>query len=187
MKSQNSYASMVATSDMGTHSNDDDAPKRRLSRPVLVAAALGCLVLGFVCWMLGLGNASPRESAHFGYWLSMAGLVLILLGDVGLVSIMESFSRAWSRPKRLGAFVLVAALLSFLSFLIFSMEMALNFGDSDLPPYRPDTPFEKATDFALFTVLIGAALLWLFVIVDGVVVLSRAIKGRITPDAKRSA
>jgi hypothetical protein len=93
---------------------------------------------------------------------------------------MVSFFNNWSQSKRLGAFVLVAALLSFLSFAILWLEYGvLNFGDSDLPPYRPDTPFEKAFDAVWFTVTIGAALVWLFVIIYVIALLFRAIKRRV--------
>lgn len=113
---------------------------------LLMSTSLGILFLGFVSWMLGYGNASPRGNVDFRYWLSTVGLVLILLGDVGLVAFMAEFSHTWPQVKRFGAFVLVAALLSFLSFVIVSLEYGvLNFGDSDLPPYQPDTPFEKGS------------------------------------------
>ena len=94
---------------------------------------------------------------------------------------MVSFFHNWSHTKRLGSFILVAALLSFLSFVILSLEYGvLNFGDSDLPPYQPDTPFEKAFDAVWFTVTGGAGLLWLFTIIYVIALLFRGIKRRIS-------
>jgi hypothetical protein len=86
----------------------------------------------------------------------------------------------WSQPKRLGAFVLVAVLLSFLSFAILFLEYGvLNFGDSDLPPYQPDTPFEKAFDAVWFAVTYGAGLLWVCVIIYFIALLFRFFKRRV--------
>jgi hypothetical protein len=90
---------------------------------------------------------------------------------------MAPFVHNWSQPKRLGLSVLGAVLLSFLSFAILWLEYGvLNFGDSDLPPYLPDTPLEKAVDAIWFAVTIGAGLLWLLVIIYGVTLLSRAFE-----------
>nr|HXR03647.1 hypothetical protein [Verrucomicrobiae bacterium] len=141
-------------------------------------ASLGCFLLGFVSWMLG--NSDVKEVTDFRYWFHMGGVALILLGVVGLMASMVSFSNGWSQLKRFGAFVLVAALLSLLSFAILFLEYGVfNFGDSDLPPYWPDTPFEKAFDFVWFTVTIGAALLWLFAIIYVIALLFRAVKQRV--------
>jgi len=94
---------------------------------------------------------------------------------------MAAFSHGWSQLKRCGAFLSVAPLLSLLSFAILFLEYGvLNFGDSDLPPYQPDTPFEKAFDFVWFTATIGAALLWLFAIIYSIALLFKAIKRRVT-------
>ena len=83
----------------------------------------------------------------------------------------------WSQLRRLGAFVLVAALLSFLSFAILFLEYGiLNFGDTDLPPFQPNTPLERAFDALWFTVTFGAGLLWLCVIVYAIALLARALK-----------
>jgi hypothetical protein len=93
---------------------------------------------------------------------------------------MVSFFHNWSPLKRLGALVLVAVLLSFLSFAILFLEYGvLNFGDSDLPPYQPDTLFEKAFDAVWFTVTCGAGLLWLCVIIYVIALLFRIIKRRV--------
>lgn len=93
---------------------------------------------------------------------------------------MVSFFHNWSHLKRLGASVLVAVLLSFLSYVVAFLEYGvLNFGDSDLPPYQPDTPFEKAFDAVWFTVTYGAGLLWLCVIIYVIALLFRAIKRRV--------
>jgi hypothetical protein len=90
---------------------------------------------------------------------------------------MVLFFHNWSQLKRLGALVLVAVLLSFLSFAILFLEYGvLNFGDSDMPPYQPDTPFEKAFDAAWFTVTFGAGLFWLCVILYLIALLFRSIK-----------
>jgi hypothetical protein len=93
---------------------------------------------------------------------------------------MVLFFHSWSHLKKLGALALVAGLLSFLSFAILFLEYGvLNFGDSDLPPYQPDTPFEKAFDAVWFTVTGGAGLLWLFVIIYVIALLFRVIKQRV--------
>lgn len=134
--------------------------------------------MGFVSWMLG--NPDVKEVTDFRYWLNMAGVVLILLGDIGLMVSMVSFSYSWSQLNGFGAFVSIATLLSILSFAIFFLEYGvLNFGDSDLPPYQPDTPFEKAFDFVWFTVTIGAALLWLSTIIYLIALLFRTVKRRL--------
>jgi hypothetical protein len=79
---------------------------------------------------------------------------------------MTSPFHSESVPKRIGALVLVAILLSSLSFVILWLGYSvLNFGDSDLTPYQPDTPLERAFDAVWFTVTIGAGLLWLCVII----------------------
>jgi hypothetical protein len=93
---------------------------------------------------------------------------------------MVSFFHNGSRLKGLGAFVLLGALLSFLSIAILGLEYGLlNFGDSDLPPYQPDTPFETAFDAVWFTVTIGAGLVWLFVIIYVIMLLFRAFTRRV--------
>ena len=90
---------------------------------------------------------------------------------------MVSTFRNWSHPKRLGASLLAAASFSFLSFAIFLLEYGvLNFGDSDLPPYQPDTLFEKAVDAVWLTFTIGAGLLWLFVIIYVIALLFSAAR-----------
>ena len=86
-----------------------------------------------------------------------------------------------SELKRIGAFVLVATLLSSLSFVILWLEYGvLNFGDSDLPPYQPDTLFQKAFDTIWFTVTIGAGLLWLCVIIYVITLFFRTFKRCVT-------
>jgi hypothetical protein len=93
---------------------------------------------------------------------------------------MVLFFHNWSHLKKLGALALVAVLLSLLSFAILFFEYGvLNFGDSDMPPYQPDTLFEKAFDAVWFTVTGGAALLWLFVIIYVIALLFRVIKRRV--------
>jgi hypothetical protein len=93
---------------------------------------------------------------------------------------MPTFFHNWSHLKRFGALVLIAALFSFLSFFILFLEYGvLNFGDSDMPPYQPDTPFEKAFDAVWFTVTFGAGLLWLFVAIYAIALLFSAIKRRV--------
>jgi hypothetical protein len=78
---------------------------------------------------------------------------------------MLSFFYNWSRLKILGGSVLSAAVLSFLCFAILWVEYGvLNFGDSDLPPFQPDTLFERVVDAFWYTVTFGAGLMWLFVI-----------------------
>ncbi len=60
----------------------------------------------------------------------------------------------------------MALFLTFLSIVIIILEYTIgNFGDSDMPPYQPDTPFEKHWDEVWYAVTIGAAGLWLGVIV----------------------
>ena len=65
-----------------------------------------------------------------------------------------------------GILAFVALHLTLLSVGIFVLEYTVgNFGDSDLPPYQPDTPFERHCDAVWNTVTTGAELLWLCVIV----------------------
>lgn len=131
--------------------------------------------LGFISWMLG--NPGVKD---FRYWLNPAGMLLISLGVIGFIALMVSYSHAWSQPKRIGAFVLVAALLTFFSSAILSLEYGvLNFGDSDLPPYQPDTAFERAFDFVWFTITVGAALMWIFIFMCAIASLFRIIKRRV--------
>ena len=93
---------------------------------------------------------------------------------------MVLFFHSWSHLKKLGALALVAALLSLLSFVILFLEYSeLNFGNSEMPPYQPDTPFEKAFDAVWFTVTGGAGLFWLFVIIYVISLLFRFIKRRV--------
>jgi divalent metal cation (Fe/Co/Zn/Cd) transporter len=67
--------------------------------------------------------------------------------------------------RRAGIFGIIALALIFLAFGIFIAEYTvLNFGDSDLPPYLPDTPFEKTVDAILYLVAIAAGIIWLYVI-----------------------
>ena len=92
---------------------------------------------------------------------------------------MVSVFHSWSPLKRLGASVLLAAVLSFLCFAILWLEYGvLNFGDSDLPPYQPDTLFEKVVDVIWYTVTFGAGLTWLFVIVYAITLLFRYFNRR---------
>ena len=93
-----------------------------------------------------------------------------------------SFLHSQSPLKKLGAFVLVAILVSLSSFGILLLEYGpLNFGDSDLPPYQPDTISEKAVDAVWFTVTYGAALVWLFVIGYGTKLLCNAFRRYVKP------
>lgn len=93
---------------------------------------------------------------------------------------MPLFFHSWSHRKRIVASILLASALSFLSFGIFLLEYGVfNFGNSDLPPYRPDTPFEKALDAVWLAVTYGAVLLWLFVIICVIALLFRALKRRL--------
>jgi hypothetical protein len=156
-------------------------PVMTFKRPfqILIFASLGCLLVGFVCWMIG--NPDYKHPSAFRDGFNMAGVVLILLGDIGLVASMVSFSRGRSRVAKFGAFALVATVLSVLSFAIFSLEFGvLNFGDSDMPPYQPDTPFERTFDFVWFVVTIGAAVVWSGVIFYAVALLSRFFSRRMT-------
>jgi hypothetical protein len=85
--------------------------------------------------------------------------------------------KMWSHLKRLGASAVAAVLLSCSSFAILFLEYGvLNFGDSDMPPYHPDTLFEKVFDAVWFTVTIGAGLFWLFVVAYAVWLLFTTIK-----------
>jgi hypothetical protein len=57
---------------------------------------------------------------------------------------MQPFFDRLSRHKRIVRFVVVAVFVTIVVCFVFPMfEAMLNFGDSDLPPYQPDTPFEK--------------------------------------------
>lgn len=92
---------------------------------------------------------------------------------------MVSSFRSWSPLKRLAAAVLLAGVLSFLCFAVFWLEYGvLNFGDSDLPPYQPNTLFENFIDAIWYTVTYGAALSWLFVIVYAITLHFRPFKRR---------
>lgn len=76
--------------------------------------------------------------------------------------------------KRFAFLILLAIALTFLSFAILFLEHGVfNFGDRDLPPYRPDTSFERILDGVWFAVTIGAGLLWLSVVVYALMLLSR--------------
>jgi hypothetical protein len=78
------------------------------------------------------------------------------------------------------ALVLLGLVLAILSFTILVMEYTvLNFGDSDLPPYQPDTPLEKHWDAVWYTVTYGAGLLWLSVFIYGIAILFRVIRRRV--------
>jgi uncharacterized membrane protein (DUF485 family) len=126
-----------------------------------------------------IGNPDFKHESAIRECFNMAGVVLILLGDVSLILSMASFSSGWFQAKRIGAFVLVAALLSLLSFAILFLEYGvLNFGDSDLPPYQPDTPFERSFDFIWVVVTVGAGVFWSGVILYAVVLLSRFLRRR---------
>ena len=60
---------------------------------------------------------------------------------------MVSFFRNWPPLKKLGVSALLTAVLSFLFFGILWLEYGvLNFGDSDLPPYQPNTLFQNVVD-----------------------------------------
>jgi formate hydrogenlyase subunit 3/multisubunit Na+/H+ antiporter MnhD subunit len=89
------------------------------------------------------------------------------------------FSRGSSQAARFGAFILVATALSLLSCVILFLEYgAFNFGDSDLPPYQPDTPFERWFDFVWFAVTMGAGVFWSGGIFYAVELLSRCFRRR---------
>jgi hypothetical protein len=120
-----------------------------------------------------IGNPDYKNPSALKDCFDVGGSVLALFGDIGLMVSMASFSRGWSQAARLGALALVATVLSGLSFAISVLEMALNFGDNDLPPYQPDTPFEVTFNYALFVVTIGAAVVWSAVIFQVVAFLFR--------------
>lgn len=126
---------------------------------------LGSLLLGFVCWMIG--NPHFKHASAFRDWFDRVGLLLILLADIGLMALIALFSRGLAPAARFGTFVVVAVLFSFLCFVIMYLEYGVfHFGDSDLPPYQPDTPFERV--------------LWSGVIFYAVVLLSKFFKRRVT-------
>ena len=89
---------------------------------------------------------------------------------------MVSFFHSWSPIKRLGRSALLAAVLSFLCFAILWLEYGvLNLGDSDLPPYQPDSLFERFVDAIWYAVTIGAGLMWLFATVYAITQLCKYI------------
>ena len=93
---------------------------------------------------------------------------------------MMTFFKRLSAWKTFGLLILSAGVLSLLSyFMLFLRYGVFDFGDSDFPPYQPDTPFEKAFEGVCFTVTGGAGLLWLFVICYVIALLFRAIKRRV--------
>lgn len=121
--------------------------------------AFGFLLLGFICWMIG--NPNFKHESILKSCFNTAGLILMLFGNIGLFASAASLSRSWLPLKRLCGLVLIAVLLSLFSFMIFSLEYGVfKFGDSDLPPYQPDTPFERTFDFVWFVVTIGALVFW---------------------------
>jgi hypothetical protein len=93
---------------------------------------------------------------------------------------MVTFLKKLSHSKRLGVCTLAALLLSCFSFFILILEYGvLNFGDSDMPPYQPDTPFERTVDDLWIIITFSAGLLWVCVIIYAVAQLFRAIKRRV--------
>ena len=143
----------------------------------LIFASLGCLLPGFACWMIG--NPDFKHESALRDWFNTAGLVLILLSDMGLISSLVSCSRGLTPVARFGTFIAVAVLLSLLCLIIFFLEYGvLNFGDSDLPPYQPDTTFERTFDFVWFIITIGAGVLWSVVAFYPVMLLSRFFRRR---------
>ena len=154
-------------------------PAMTFKRPLwfLMFSTLGFLLLGFICWMMG--NPDFKYPSAFKDWFSTASSVFTLLGDIGLMASVASFSRGWVPTAKFGTFVLVAVLFSILCFAIMFLEYGvLNFGESDLPPYQPDTPFERVFDFFWFVVTIGAGVFWSGVILYAVVLLSRVFQRR---------
>ena len=144
----------------------------------LIFSSLGFLLLGLVCWMIG--NPDFKHESALRDWFNTAGLVLVLLGDIGLMAFMASFSRGRAPIASFGAFVLVAVLLSLSCFTITFLEYGvLNFGDSSLPPYQPDTPFERAFDFIFVVVTIGAGVFWAGVILYAALLLSKFFRRRL--------
>lgn len=124
-----------------------------------------------------LGNPDFQHETDFSYWCNMSGAVLILLADIGLIVSMAAFLHNWSLWKKFGAFVLLAALFSFLTFAFLFLAFGVfQFGDNDLPPYPRDTPFERAFFLVWFSIMIGAGVLWLFVLIYAIALLSKAIK-----------
>jgi magnesium-transporting ATPase (P-type) len=84
---------------------------------------------------------------------------------------------AW---KTFGLLILSAVVLSLLSyFMLYLRYGVFDWGDSDFPPYQPETLIEKAFEAICFFVLFGAGLLWLFVISYVIALLFRAIKRRV--------
>ena len=78
---------------------------------------------------------------------------------------MTTFSNNPAGFRRVGFFGLIGLALTVLAFGIFIAEYTvLNFGDSDLPPYQPDTFFEKAVDAILYTLAIAAGIIWFYVV-----------------------
>ncbi len=85
-----------------------------------------------------------------------------------------------SEKKKFGVLLFASFVLPCLSFVILFLEYGvLNFGDSDFPPYQPDTLFERAFNIAWFAVTVGAGLAWLCFIIYVSVLLFRAIKRRV--------
>ena len=73
-----------------------------------------------------------------------------------------------------GDFGRPADVLSF--FILFLEYGVLNFGDSDLPPYQPDTWFETVGKIVWITATIGAVFFWVFTIFYTLVVLCGILK-----------
>jgi len=87
---------------------------------------------------------------------------------------MPFVSNMPSKLKRGVKTVLVALVLSFLSFAIVFLEYGvLNFGDSDLPPYQPDTLIENSFDAVWWAVTIATGLSWLYAIALALIAFQR--------------
>ena len=93
---------------------------------------------------------------------------------------MTPIFHSTSEKKRFGVLLFASFLLSCLSFVILFLEYGvLNFGDSDLPPYQPDTHFQRACDTVWFTVMVGAVVGWICFIIYVSALLFRVIKRRV--------
>ena len=142
----------------------------------------------FLCLMflnLGMGIFTTwrclsrgRNGLALTCWLSFIWSIP-LLGSLACLYFNRRLEPASSPLKKLGVLAFVTGLLALLCVAISLLEYTvLNFGDSDLPPYQPDTPLERACDEIWFSVTYGAGVLSVWTIAYFIMLLFQAIKKR---------
>ena len=143
------------------------------------------LLIWLVFLNLGLGiftmwrcQRRGRNGSALALWLLFIWS-LPLLGSLACLYFNRRLEPAGSPLKKLRVLAFVTGLLALLCVAISLLEYTvLNFGDSDLPPYQPDTPLERACDEVWFSVSCGAAVLSVWTIAYFIMLLFQAIKKR---------